>query len=76
MNKLITILITIFSMVAYCAAVRNCNITYTNAELYTTAINVSCSAEVNRFTNISSNLVNYLADINSENFKLKSQVKV
>ena len=79
MNKLITILTTIFSMVAYCAAdpaVRNCNITHTNAELYTTAINVSGSAEVNRFTNISSGLVNYLADINSENFKLKSQVKV
>ena len=76
MNKLITILTIIFNMMAYCAAMRNCNITNTNAELYTTAINVRCSDELNRFTNISSGLVNHLANINGGNFKLKSQVKV
>ena len=74
MNNL-TILTIIFSTVAYCAA-RNCNKTLTDAELYTTAINVSCSDELNRFTNISSYLVNYLADINDGNFTLKFQVIV
>ena len=76
MNKLITILTIIFSMMAYCAAMRNCNIANTNAELYTTAINVRCSDELNRFTDISSGLVNYLANINGGNFNLTSQVKV
>ena len=76
MNKLITILTTIFSMMAYCAAMRNCNITNTNAELYTTAINVRRSDELNRFTNISSGLVNYLANINGGNFNLTFQVEV
>ena len=72
MNKLNIILTTIFSMVAYCAAMRNC----TNPELYTTKISVSCSDELNRFTDISNGLVNYLAVINAGNFNLTSQVKV
>ena len=72
MNKMNIMLTTIFSMVAYCAAMRNC----TNGELYTTKISVSCSDELNRFTDISNGLVNYLAVINGGNFKLTSQVKV
>ena len=77
MNKL-TVLIIIFSTMGHCAAIRNYNKTYTDAELldYTTAINISCSDELNWFTNIASYLVNCLADINGGNFTVKSQVKV
>ena len=59
----------------YCAA-RNCSEAYTDTELYTAAIHINCSDELNQFTNISSYLVNYLADINGGNFMLKSQVKM
>ena len=75
MNKL-TILTIIFSAVAYCAAIRNCSKTYADTELYTTAINVKCSDELNRFTNVASYLVNNLTDIHGGDFMLKSQVKL
>ena len=70
------ILIAIMSLVAYSESTRTCN---NDEQSYRTAIKVTCSnsqisKHIQRFTSISSNLVDYVNEIVGGNFKLKSQV--